>query len=171
MNEQILKMYAWGRMNILSPLEKHRLTLYQRRRLEIWMLLQLIPDLEYDREFTYFIIPRLKLPLNIKQRHSRLLVELPIGEHHDESYPIKCPDTFYLDAQVQDLNGNFIVEELRGLNINWELFNDRLVEGYGRFLLPVKKWNLSWDIISGDNLVSLVQNITFTMTQFGRRQS
>lgn len=168
MKEKIKRIYAWARLNVISPSGKYALSLEQWKKLDFWMLLQLFPNLEYDDDFSIFMIPDLELPSNIKEDYSRLLVPLPVSHDQRDTYPNRCPDSFYLDSDLHDLNENYIIDELRGLNLNFELFNDRLEEGYGRFLLPVKKWQPSWDIISGDNLVKLVDKITFTIMQFGR---
>lgn len=164
------KMYAWGRLWYLSPLREYALSLLERRKLEIWMLLQLYSDLEYNRDFTFFMIPRFAMPNVIKQRYSRLLVMLPIvnNENPDMVYPNIFPNSFYFDTDLQDRQGEYVINILKGLDLNWEAFNDRLDQGYGRFILPLKRWEPTWDIKSGDNLVTLVQNIDFEITQFGR---
>ena len=165
-------IYAWGKLWTLSPLKEYALSFLERRKLEIWMLKQLYPDLMYNRKFSRFLIPLLLMPSSIEQEYSSLLVILPIKNDEDSNlvYPNICPSSFYLPSQLKDLNGNYVMDEMRGFDINFELFNDKLDRGFARFLLPIHNWSSSWDLISGDNLVDLVDKITYTISQFGRRK-
>ncbi|MGE4489422.1 MAG: hypothetical protein AB7E95_07765 [Kiritimatiellales bacterium] len=118
----------------------------------LMLLAKAFPESEmaYDSEnFTWIFIRSFPLPENIRQKYTRLIMITPgrLG-------PIsQAPGNVYVDKGLTDLNGNtlpFIFDhcgrELDGSGFAW-------------LSLFIRRWKPSYDVMAGDNLITLTNLI------------
>jgi len=157
------------------PLRSGSLTKRQRRMSEMKILGVDYPSLEYDPvDFYWFMIPDFNLPECILQDTSRLFVNLSYHIPENQQileYPEFLPKEFYLDKSLENLSGDLVCDFMRGMEVPFEKFNDKWQENYARFysLINPESWKATDDIVSGNNLLTLISKISYTIEQFGRQ--
>ncbi len=122
----------------------------------IQQLSQLFPNskINYDtEECTWIYIDQFPLPVNVQQNYSRLLLTFP-----GINYPITMPPkAFYLDKGLRGKSGRtlrHIFEE--GTAHDCE---DLSHLGYSWACLILRRWKPTYDVVSGDNMATLVNSI------------
>lgn len=131
-------------------------------RIEWWywanilLLGEILPqcNIEYDHEdFTWVYLDDFPLPENVKRNTTRLLLVLP-----GSGRPISVrPNAFYLDKGLKGVSGQPLAH----------IFNSDAYHGcanlshqnYAWCCLILRRWNPTWDVVSGDNLATIVNTI------------
>lgn len=112
-------------------------------------------DIEFDGdEGTWVRIIRFPLPDNFQQRQTDLLLLLP---GIDQPMTMQ-PRSFYLDQNLRSsLTGNTPAHIFdMGSYHGWQ---DLANQGYANFCLLLTQWNPTADVVSGDNLLTVVNAI------------
>lgn len=160
--------YIAGRVYLFKP--GRNVLGFERRNLEVFLSLADYPELEYDQDFSVVYFKRFPLPSIFNKSHTQLLIELPTEENNKNPYPLSPPDSFYFDYDLKTDDRDCINYTKGYQNLNWVAYNDKLQYGLGRFPFKPVKWNpCLWDPIQGSNLMTIIQEISFSLNLFRRR--
>lgn len=114
----------------------------------VMLLAKAFPNSEmaYDCEaFTWVFIRAFPLPENIRQEHTRLLIIMAVIA--------QPPGNVYVDKGLTDLDGNAV----------HFLFTPRQPQlkaaGFAEAHLGFRQWNPSYDVMKGDNLITVTNLI------------
>lgn len=125
---------------------------WYRGNIELLKLVYPDSDIDFDREdYSWVVLWDFVLPKNWRPRKSALLIQLP-GIRGPINSP---PKSFYLDKGLRSTSGRtpgHYFETRHG---------DPIIQkkGYAWYCLFIKSWIPTADIISGDNLATVVDII------------
>ena len=118
-------------------------------------------DIEFDGEDgTWVRVCHFPLPNNIEQLQTDLLILMP-GIH----YPVTmAPRSFYLDQNLRSSATGFTPAHIfeRAPGHGWEDLTNR---GYANFCLILSQWQPTPDVVSGDNLLSVVNTVFMNLSE------
>lgn len=112
-------------------------------------------DIEFDGDDgTWVRIEHFPLPNNFQQQQTDLLLILP-GIHQPLATP---PRSFYIDKNLKSSATGFTPAHIfeQGSVHGWA---DLANQGYANFCLILHQWNPTQDIVTGDNLLTVVNTI------------
>lgn len=118
---------------------------HNRILIEFDLLAQRFGEITYDKGFEWIILRRYPLPRDFRPRATNLLLWIP------SLYPLIPPCSFAISAKLS--KGRTSVDSLNNLNpYSWR--------GWLYFEIPLNSWRPTYNISSGDNLLTLMNQIS-----------
>lgn len=112
-------------------------------------------EIEFDSEDgTWVRLSPFPLPSNFAQQKTDLLILMP-GMHHPVTMP---PTSYYIDKKLQSSATGYTPGHIfeRAPVHGWE---DMTAKGYANFCLHLSQWQPTADVVSGDNLLTVVNTV------------
>lgn len=129
--------------------------MHERVKEEVDLLKEKYPNLQYDEELNWILIPEYQLPGRFNKGMTQLLWVIPPG------YPQTAPDNFFVDGDLRLKDGGN--PPSFNANSNSSSGPAPVSGNWGWFSWHPQQWRPAAEILKGDNLLTFVRTVNICL--------